>query len=447
MKIVIDGKTYTAMVNLRFRPQIDLTGDTLPVNEFSADIRTKDSIGAGQYAELYDDTDRLWAKYWLKRAFRVDGATVRVQAQSPVALMDHVDLGPELYEDAPAADVMDDIFHALGANGQTVGFGPYSLDESLQSVPVSGFCPLETARQRLQRVCYVIGAYVRTFFNDAIEILPVPEGDDPMAAELIPMSSIYWRPQIDLKDTVTAIRLTAYAFSLPDPETGVQAGDRYVSGDGDDRYLYTESEMSLANPEGAGLPVNEVSVSRLYLINEDCGDEVLTRLARNYFNPIQVDLEVIDNGEYLPGQLVNFYVSPETIYSGYIASCDFTFGLQARASMRIACAALTPSGALIIRYRWEDNLVGEKTYTFPVGYAYSVKNPYIDYTLGIHRYIFRPLKDYAEGVITAARTVDIEDVTPALDLCLGILTVISVDGLSDRSVEAEEAVIMIGVIA
>ena len=72
MYVTIDLTDYSTIRNLSFSPQTDVTGNSLPINEFSVDIVTDDDISFGQYAELYDDLDNLWAKYWINYAERLD---------------------------------------------------------------------------------------------------------------------------------------------------------------------------------------------------------------------------------------------------------------------------------------------------------------------------------------------------------------------------------------
>ena len=48
MYVKIDQTSYTDLRNLVYSPQTDITGDTIPINEFTVDIVTDDLITAGQ---------------------------------------------------------------------------------------------------------------------------------------------------------------------------------------------------------------------------------------------------------------------------------------------------------------------------------------------------------------------------------------------------------------
>jgi hypothetical protein len=151
MKCVINGITYSALDNLHFNPQTDLTGDSIPINEFEVRLFTNDAIAYGQYAELRDDEDNLWARYWISYAERigrdVDRGTyiVRLIAESTVAFLERVKIPAKMYN-ATATAVLNDILTLAGQPGAI------TLEASVQSewdsTTITGFCPEQTARER-----------------------------------------------------------------------------------------------------------------------------------------------------------------------------------------------------------------------------------------------------------------------------------------------------------
>lgn len=167
MHIKINGTSYYTLRSLTFAPQTDVTGATATVNEFTADIITTDDIDIGQTAELKDDRGNLWAKYWLVRADRVDEDTVRVVAQSPIMLLGDTKLPAVMYDDARESDVFQSVILNLYSS---VGSGNYTVDSAFAGEKVNGFAPEQTPRERLQWVCYALGAYVQTYFGSKIAI-------------------------------------------------------------------------------------------------------------------------------------------------------------------------------------------------------------------------------------------------------------------------------------
>ena len=62
MYVTIGTETYTSLSGLKFEPETDVTGSTVPVNELEADVKTDDEIVVGSRVSLYDDLENLWAK-------------------------------------------------------------------------------------------------------------------------------------------------------------------------------------------------------------------------------------------------------------------------------------------------------------------------------------------------------------------------------------------------
>jgi hypothetical protein len=190
---------------------------------------------------------------------------------------------------------------------------------------------------------------------------------------------------------------------------------------------------------------NVISVDDVMLVNTDNVDRILSHMAKYYFDRVQVDLDVIDNAEYMPGQRLLVYSDEHSMASGYAEKCSFSFGMQARASIHLMGAAAKESANLIVTYMWSSRQIGRREYTFPVGYVYSILNPYIDFGMDGHRYVFRPVNEYAEGTIDEGDNYDTQPCAVALDLerSTGILYIVSVDEVEER----ESGDIVIGVIS
>ncbi len=424
MYLLVDEVAFTAIRNLSFSPQADMTGNSIPINTFTVDVLTDQSIEVGNYAALLDDRDNLWARYVITSAERIDPDTVRVECKSSLYLCEGYKLPPRMYEGASLASVLNETLVApTETAGSTVALR-YTIDSVFRYETVTGYCPEQTPRERLVWVCFCIGAYVSTCFNNCIEILPIPTEDI-----LVPPDKIFWRPALTYRDYVTSIRVKYYAFAAGTPAVT----DRYVEVNGA-YYIITESDMTLVNTAApSGLPKNELTVEGVYLIHSGNASTILSYLARWHFNRQTVDADVIDDAEYMPGQKLSVYTAPDTLVTGYVDSAAFSFGKQARASLRLIATVGAETGRLTILYKWDTVQIKKAVYSFPAGFAYSITNPYVDLSLNRHRYIFRPLNAACTGTVGAADEVKTEQETPALDLYQGILEIISVDG-----VEADE---------
>lgn len=425
MYVVIDETEYTEIKGLTFSPEVDLTGNTLPINEFTVDIKTDDSIASWQYAELYDDRDNLWANYWIMKSEKVEKGIVRIVAQSLIAILDKQMMDLDTYNQASFGTLIAGVFaYAPQAS--------YTIDSSFASTKIDGYVPEQSARERLLWLCFAAGAYVKSFFSEKIEILPIS-----ITPTLIPLEKTYWKPDVSYSDYVTRIVVKAYSWVQGTPTA---TDDWITDGTHQNYYIQTATEYALTNtyaPQGA--PKNEVRIDNLTLITPDNASQILTRLANYYFNRATVDMSVIDNAEYLPGQKIYGYLGEDEMFQGFIQSEGFSFGLQAKADLHIigfgaGTGILIDSALLLIKGTWNDLIVCSRIYTFPVGYGYEVENAYVDMTLEGKRYILRPTTAKTSGTMTAGTTeVEVEYET-ALELASGVLYVVSVDELSGNEV-------------
>lgn len=423
-----ETKTYDDVRNISFAPQTDVIGESLPINEFAVDIYTDDSIRNGADIYLYDDEDNLWAKYWIVYAERMDEYFVRVRAQSKLVLLNRIKLPATMYDGDTASTVIAGIFNPLTVEGTDtqpviLDSSEYSVDSSLASETITGYCPEQTARERLLWVCFVIGAYVKTYFTDVIEIAPLDDTD-----VFVPLEQTYWKPAVSYADYVTDVSVTYFSFELDDPTSPSGSRDQ-IWYDGN-YYNVTRTTISLANSHApVTAPTNIVSISDVMIINEDNANDILLRMAQYYFDRVQVDLDAINNAEFMPGQKLTIYTDQESMVSGYAERCYFSFGLQAKSSIRLAGAAEVASGKLIILYKYGTKQIGKKKYLFPVGHQYSIENPYIDAQFNKHRYVFRPENQYATGTVTSGTNTNTQQCAVALDLekKTEILYIVSVD--------------------
>lgn len=430
MKLIVNGNTYSEIKNPSFAPEVALTSTTLPINSFNVDVVTADSISEGMYAELRDDLDNLWANYWIHQAYRLNANIVRVYAYSEIALMEFVNLDGVMYDEEPLGDVLDGIMlRQSGAPGVVTPIS-YALDEDLEAVTVTGYCPPQTARERLQWVLFSCGAYAKTCFNDQPEILPIQT-----QAQLVPLERTFYRPAVNVERRVTEIRVTAYTFTQ-----GSQSATEILADD--TSYIFplpwvaTEQTYTLANPEATPADGdNPIEVYELYLINQGNVSSLLNRLAARYFSRESVELDIVDNAEVVPGDKVVVYGDPEALYMGYAEATTFQFGLQARARLRVAAAEQIQGAALNVEYTYNSKVIHREQYFLPVGYPYEITTIYVDRTKAGTRRVYRPTVAEISGMMTGASTVQVPCAI-ALEMTKGVLSIYDVDGVTMSNEEA-----------
>jgi len=430
MYITVNNIDYTEIKNLSFAPQTDIIGDSIPINELLVDIMTDDAITAGQYVYLYDDMDNLWAKYWIIFAERMDKYTVRVHGQSQLKWLERDMLPAVMYNAKSVPTLISELFSSAGSSS-------YLLDPSFASATVTGFCPEQSAKDRLQWVCFCIGAYVKSYFSDKIEILPIDE-----TVTAIPLNKTYWKPTIIYRDYVTAVNVVGYTFTQGTPAST----EEWVS-DGTNYYIVSKQNYKLSDPNvPQSVPANEITFDGVYLVNADNVSDILSHLSTFYFNRGSLEAEVINNCEYEPAQRVEMYTGDSRIATGYIELCDFTFGLQAKSKIKLAPVDIVDTTSLIITYLYNSLILGKARYNFPVGYVYTIENPYLDIMYGKHRYVYRPLAESAQGTIVAGANTDSEDYGVALHLYResGILEILSVTDVEPQTESESVEVVVIG---
>ena len=400
MKITIGETTYTALKSLFYTPGTDVTGATVAINEFEVDIMTADDISIGQYAYLYDDLDALWAKYWIVFAEHIDKFTTKVKAQSTLALLERITLPPVMYSGDSVTSVLADLFDPLGS-------GAYTIDNSFSGLTLTGFCPEQDAKTRLQWICFTISAYVKSFFSETIDILPV----DSQTETLIPLDKHFWKPTVTYKEYVTAVNIKGYSFTQGTPS----ATDEWVT-DGTNYYIMTTRTFTLTNPDApAAAPTQEITIDGITLVNSSNVSGILSYLSSYYFKREEAEIDVINNGEYLPGERVIAYTDEDALCVGFINSAEFTFGVQARSRLVITPIDVKEAARITLIYKYGSLQIGSEVYYFPVGYSYSIDLPYIDIKVSEHRYIFRPTIAAVTGTVPeGGDTVEV-DYAVALD--------------------------------
>ncbi len=416
MKITINGITYTQIKNLSFAPEADIIGLELPINGFTADIITDAVIDPGVNVFLHDDLNNLWAKYKLIDSVRKDPETLSITAESVLRRLERKTMNPAMYDEEPVYGLIQQIFRGISSNDWTT-------TAAVNDKTVTGYFPKQTARERLQWICFTCGLFVRSFFYDRVVIKSIDSIVSP-----VPIEKVYWRPSLEYKDPVTTVKATIYTYEEGTPENTdewVQVGNRY--------YIQTSQEISLINPDYPdNAEDNVVSVDDVTIVNPDNVSDVLSRLATYYFNRVEVNAEIINNKEFVPGDKIALPITDEDVATGYIKSTDFTFGLQAKSRIKLQQILMSKSSQLKIVYVYINKKLGSQTYVLPRNTNYQIENPYLDIAQGsgknYKRYIYFPLQQYATGTLSAAKVTDEEDYDRALGQNgKGILAIWSVD--------------------
>lgn len=405
MKVIINGIAYSAINSLGFSPEVDLTNSSMPINEFECRIFTNNVIQFGQWAELRDDLDRLWARFWLRYAERIgrddDKQTyiVRIIGQSPIAFLERVRLPAEYLNDT-AYNLIQNVLDYVGNMGQMGDIiRDHVVASDFASIQITGFAPEQTARERLQWLLMTAGGYIQSYFDTVIHINKVSTS----GSKVIPIEKTFWKPTVSHRDYVTKIKIHAYTYTQGTPAST----DKYVT-DGTHYWIVQEQVISLNNSNApSGAPENIVEIEGVTIISPSRASTIATNLVAYYFDRTEVDVDVINNAEYIPGDRVTVHTDDDQLRTGYVDHADFSFGVQARARLHLTAAQSVDGRTLTILYKWGDIQIASQTYFLPRGYTYSITTLYQDISMSGHRYIFRPLTAVVSGTLTDNTTVTV----------------------------------------
>lgn len=416
-EVVMGGGQYP-IKNLSFSPQVDLTGNSMPINQYTCDVITADEIPVDCVGHRLRDARGLsWAGWPLTHVQRIAANCWRVTASSWLWGLQYIELEAKMYTTETAAEAVAECFPEYTSD--------YSLAEDLQDIPIRGFCPAQTARERLTWLLFVIGAYADDTFTDRVEIKAV---DDTPA--LIPLEYTFMRPAEDTRDWVTGLSVTAYTFRQG-TEAEWQADEN--SFQFPVPWIATPQRFDLTNPDAPeDARENIIEWDALYLVNLDNVSGILTRLAQYWFNPKEVQLDCVNNHSYKPGDLVQAYTDTDRMVMGYVQQMNSRFGLQSRSTLKLIGATAVTGAKLTVTYTYQGGIIGRAVYFLPVGHTYSIDNPYIDRTVKGTRRVYRPQESAVTGTI-----VDGENTaTAAYDIALEYkgkrLTVYSVDSITKQ---------------
>lgn len=421
MYIRYNNTIYTKIKSLSFSPEVDILGNELAINEFKAEIVTEDNITIGKYASLYHDSGDIWAKYRVTEAHRLSNASVTIKCQSDILILDRKTLPAFMGEGTSTISMIEECFEAFGLE--------CAISPDIQDVSLNGYLPEQTARQRLQWLCFVIGAYVQSFFNEKCTIKKIDT-----TTTSIPANKTFYRPKIAYKDYVTAVTATSYSYTQGTPSST----DEWVKV-GNTTYIQTSQKVSLNNSDvPADTPDNVVDLSGITIVNEANISDVLQRMAAEYFNREQLSADILNtHGEVQPADKVQVSDDIGNVITGYVKSARFTFGKAAKSAIVLTQTVTEKAVKVVLSYRYLTNIeIARETFYFPKNTAFELENSYIDTTQQGLRRVYLPLTEKTTGN-TGERDITEKKVNCdiALEFKDNILDVISVDSANKNDSE------------
>ena len=366
---------YTRIARVEFSPEVDIKLNSLPVDVLTVDIITPDTLERGWLVSLKNDVDTLFAKFKITKVQRINKDTLRVEAVSPLWLMDWWTVGAERIQTTAGAAV-NDLFNGLPKSGY-LSIIPYTLPSALASIQINGFAPEQTARERLLWLCLAMGAWVQQSFCNGLVFHALPDfsGHDLTQGTLLPYKKTYWKPETQLGDPVHAVYVeligTISTTESPNKESGTDEGGT--------TYYWDYITHGYVNPDEDAPGGSEVKISGVSLLNNEYQQSTFSLIGALYQNRMEVIAEIIDNGDVQPGDVVRVYADEDLIYCGVVQQCTFTFGQQAKARLTVnAYPDELPIQIVRVTFTADDVPLGQETEVYPEGDTWEVDAPTID---------------------------------------------------------------------
>lgn len=401
MYIKIVDTVYTELLDLEFSPQVNLICETFPTNSFSVKLRMPDFASrllVGQPIKLYDENNVVYALFYITSARLISDEIVDIEAKDICHFLDSVTMPAVFYDGSKDfGDVIEDIEDFVNAR-----VWPHLSihKEYLGELPaVNGFAPEQTAKERIQYVCFAYGYYpVTVFINEPNTSYNITIGKCPLSLydEIDPTyimeQDIKWKPERSDRQFYTTVRLGWYQL-WEIFEAQLDAGSYVTDGT---RYWLPLLFTIDWHPSGSNAhPENVLEATSNMLITEDQKQIALLNFSLYYANGgLIYDVEFLTgDGVYqaLPGEYISFYTGRgrEIVY-GVVEETDFIFGERISVKAKVRMLGSIAAHKLTVSHESAGKQLGTDEYFLPAGVEYTIGYPNRERVLYPHREIYRP---------------------------------------------------------
>ena len=314
--------------NVKITPETSVISSEVAVNTLGFTLDSNEDIDymfqLKQPVSAYDGEDLIGVFY-------IDNATHRGKGLYDISCVDAVGVLDEdpfpaaMYSGASSKALLENI---LG------GHFSLELDTALSALTVSGYWPGGTRREALQQVAFALGAVVDTSGTDAVRVYL----DRENSPEHFPRDRIYTGGTVDTTAMVTAVQVTAHAYSTNG------SGNDTVEVDGV-TYYHTTSTVTIENPKAtASDKQNVVEVTHATLVNPGNVNAVARHVYDYYAQRDRQKVKIVMSKER-PGDRVAIPTPWGTVVKGQIARMDITLSGIAAADCEIIGQEVKAAGA------------------------------------------------------------------------------------------------------
>ena len=148
--------------------------------------------------------DKLVLTTFVSSSRRTGKRLWNVETEDYVGILDGIKFLGGMYEDQNAVELLESILKQANV--------PYTISVVLNEKSVTGYIPICTCRQAIQKICFAIGAVVDTSNSETLDIFVLTQD----VAQHIPRKRIRQGQNFKVEDRVTEIQLTQYQYSKTD---------------------------------------------------------------------------------------------------------------------------------------------------------------------------------------------------------------------------------------
>lgn len=289
--------------NVRATQEVSIISSEVAVNTLNFTLDSETDVEymfqLKQPVSAYDG-QTLIGVFYISDSKRRGKGLYDVSCEDAIGVLDGEPYPARMCVNASAKELIEDILD---------GHFELYLDPALTAATVTGCLPDGTRRQALQQVAFALTAMVDTSGSESVRVYK----DREASPQKIPKNRLYTGGTVDRSAIVTAVRVTAHAYS--------------TTGEGNDTvdvggvtYYHTASVVTISNPNvTANDKQNVVEVKDATLVGAGNAAAVAQHLYNYYTKRDKQKIKLVMNGEK-PGDHIAAATPWGTVMDGYISS-------------------------------------------------------------------------------------------------------------------------------
>ena len=163
---------------------------------------------------------RLQSTVFVKKSVRKTKSTWQIQGEDYIGILDGIYYYGGIYNNVSAGILISDIFSVANV--------PYSIENGLNDIIISGYIPYTTCREALMQVAFAIQAVVDTSNSDVVKIFSL----DDEVKQKIPLDRIFQGQNFPEDDAVTGVEVVSHTYKAINEESIVYEAEESGTGNG-----------------------------------------------------------------------------------------------------------------------------------------------------------------------------------------------------------------------